>query len=71
MSSFGKNLRQIREQCGISQQELAEMVGTTQPRISEWERDRVEPSLYNILKLIEILHVSFDELTDDIQLREH
>lgn len=42
-------------------------MGTSQPRISEWECDKVEPTFYNIIKLIKILHISFEDLTDDIE----
>ncbi len=40
---------------------------TTQQRVSEWECDKVEPSLYNILKILKILDVVFEELTEDIE----
>ena len=66
MKSFGQNLKLLREQNNMNQQELAEKLGTSQPRISEWERDKVEPTLYNIIRLINILHVTFEELTDDV-----
>lgn len=66
MKSFGQNLKLLREQNNMNQQELAEKFGTSQPRISEWERDKVEPTLYNIIRLVNILHVTFEELTDDV-----
>ena len=42
-------------------------MNTTQQRVSEWECDKVEPSLYNIIKIIKILNTSFEELTDGIE----
>ena len=66
MKSFSQNLKLLREQNNMNQQELAEKLGTSQPRISEWERDKVEPTLYNIIRLVNILHVTFEELTDDV-----
>ena len=66
MKSFGQNVKLLREQNNMNQQELAEKLGTSQPRISEWERDKVEPTLYNIIRLVNILHVTFEELTDDV-----
>jgi transcriptional regulator, cro/CI family len=66
MKSFGQNLKLLREQNNMNQQELAEKLGTSQPRISEWERDKVEPTLYNIIRLVNILHVTFEELTDEV-----
>ena len=66
MKTFGQNLQNLRKQSKISQQKFAEKLQTTQQRVSEWECDKVEPSLYNIIKIIEVLDVSFEELIDGI-----
>lgn len=66
MRTFGENLKEYRILNKLSQKELAEKMNTTQQRISEWECDKVEPSLYNIIKLLNILNVSFEELTEDL-----
>lgn len=66
VKSFGQNLKNLREQCGVSQRELAEKIGTTQPRVSEWENDKVEPTLYNIIRIVDALRVSFEDLTEDV-----
>ena len=42
-------------------------MNTTQQRVSEWECNKVEPSLYNILQIIRILNTTFEELTDGIE----
>lgn len=67
MSTFGTNLKNLRKLNKISQTEFALRMSTTQQRVSEWECDKVEPSLYNIIKIINILKTSFEELTEDIQ----
>lgn len=67
MNTFGKNLKIIRKINKISQQEFAIKMNTTQQRVSEWECDKIEPSLYNLLKIIKILNTSFEELTDGIE----
>ncbi len=66
MTKFGENLKSLRISAGISQQVFAEKLGTTQQRISEWERGIAEPSLYNIIKILDVLNVSFEELTDGL-----
>ena len=66
MATFGKNLKHLRRLHNISQQELALRMYTTQQRISEWECDKVEPSLYNIIKILQIFDITFEELTDGI-----
>ena len=50
----------------MSQNDFAVKMNTTQQRVSEWECDKVEPSLYNIIKIIKVLGTSFEELTDGI-----
>lgn len=40
---------------------------TTQQRVSEWECNKVEPSLYNIMRMLKIFGVTFEELTDGIE----
>lgn len=66
MTTFGNNLKHLRKLSKLSQKEFAERLNTTQQRVSEWECDKVEPSLYNIKKILEILEVTFEELTDGI-----
>ncbi|MBO4962763.1 MAG: helix-turn-helix transcriptional regulator [Clostridia bacterium] len=67
MSSFGENLKTIRTINKISQKEFAIKLNTTQQRVSEWECNKVEPSLYNIIKIIKVLNTSFEDLTDGIE----
>ena len=66
MQSFGNNLKAVREANGLSQNRLAVLMEMSQQRISEWECGKVEPTLYNIIKLIKVLNTSFEELTDGI-----
>ena len=66
MSTFGENLKELRKQRKISQVDFAKCMDTTQQRVSEWECNKVEPSLYNIIKILKILEISFEELIDAI-----
>ena len=67
MDSFGENLKVLRKLNKLNQKEFAVKMGTTQQRVSEWECNKVEPSLYNIIKIIKVLNTSFDELTEGIE----
>ena len=66
MKGFGDNLKGLRKLNKISQKEFAVKMNTTQQRISEWECDKVEPTLYNIIKILKVLNTTFEELTDGI-----
>ena len=67
MKTLGDNLKYFRKIREISQIEFAEKMQTSQPRISEWECDKVEPALYNIIKILKILEITFEELTEGME----
>lgn len=67
MKSFGENLRYFRKLNRISQKEFADRMQTTQQRVSEWECDKVEPSLYNIIRILRVFNITFEELTEEIE----
>ncbi len=69
MSTFGNNLKNLRKIKNMSQIDFAKKMQTTQQRVSEWECDKVEPSLYNIVKILSVLEIDFDELIDGVELK--
>ena len=64
MKTFGEDLRYFRALNKFSQKEFSLKMQTTQQRVSEWECDRVEPSLYNIIKILKIFGITFEELVE-------
>lgn len=50
--SFGTNLKQLRENLGLTQEEVAEKCGLTTAAISHFERGAREPSLKNAVKIV-------------------
>ena len=67
MNTFGENLKNLRKINKLNQREFAYKMNTTQQRVSEWECDKVEPSLYNLIKITKVLNTTFEELTDGIE----
>ena len=67
MKTFGDNLKLLRRQKNLSQSEFAGKMQTTQQRVSEWECNKVEPSLYNIVKMLKVFDITFEELIEDIK----
>lgn len=64
MKTFGENLKQIRCANKMNQKQFAEKLGTTQQRVSEWECNKVEPTLSNIIKIIDVLGITFEDLIE-------
>jgi len=52
--SFGSRLLQARKNKGMSQEELAQMLGTKGPAIGRYERDEMKPSIEAAAKMAEI-----------------
>ena len=65
-SSFGEKLKLERQQAGMTQRELAEAIGVKQQQLSQWECDKVEPTLSNIIAILKALHISFEDLVDGL-----
>lgn len=64
--SLGENIKYYRKINNLNQKSFAQKMETTQQRVSEWECDKIEPSLYNVRKMLKIFNVSFEELTEGI-----
>ena len=68
--SFGGRLLEARKKKGISQDELAKMLGTKGPAIGRYERDEMKPSIEVAAKMADYLEVSLDYLVGqtDVQI---
>lgn len=55
---LGTRIAEIRKRRGISQKELAQMIGVTPSTISQLESNRIYPSIPALIKIAEILGVS-------------
>lgn len=68
--TIGENIKMLRKYNMLNQKQFAELMGTTQQRVSEWETNKIEPSLYNVIKMLKVLGVTFEELTDGVEEEE-
>lgn len=62
---FGAQLRAIRQEQGLTQEQLGERVGTTGKRISYYETGVREPYLSTIRQLATVLHVEPGRLLEE------
>jgi transcriptional regulator with XRE-family HTH domain len=61
-TSFGQRLHALREQAGLSQQQLADKIGLSQRAYAYWERHPVALRPDQLLSLAQALNVSVDDL---------
>ena len=59
---FGERLHALREQAGLSQQQIAVKLGLTQRAYAYWERNPVALRPEQLINLADALSVSVDEL---------
>lgn len=61
-SGIGERIARCRKDRGLTQKELAERLGVTQPVVSDYENDVIRIPADMVIQLAEILGVSTDEL---------
>lgn len=60
--SFADNLKQIRKEKKLSQEDLAELLNVSRQAVSKWEQGMGYPEVEKLLLLSEKLNVSLDSL---------
>lgn len=63
---LGENIKYYRKLNNLTQIGFANKMQTTQQRVSEWECNKIEPSLYNVVKMLKLFNITFEELTDGV-----
>lgn len=66
MNEFGENLRRIRLEKGMSQDEFAKFLGTSKQVISRYETNQRSPKISVVANYSEKLGVSLSELTGNL-----
>ena len=63
--TFGEKIKSLREQNGITQDDLAERLYVTRTAVSKWENDKGLPSIDTLKRIAELFGVTLDELVSD------
>ena len=63
---IGKRIQKYRESAGLSQEQLAEIIGVSTNFISCIERGARQPSLDNFIKILNALKISSDLILADV-----
>ena len=62
--AFGKKLKELRVEKGLTQKELAQILNVSKTTICQWETSKQEPSLTDIVKISKFFGVSTDYILD-------
>jgi len=61
--SIGGNIKRIREDAQLTQEQLAEMIGVNRVTLAKYESDKVTPGAKVLSRIAIALHISQDKLT--------
>ena len=60
--SFGNNIKRLRKDLNMSQEQLAEKLNVSRQSVSKWESDISYPEMDKMLQLCKLFNVNIDEL---------
>lgn len=63
----GKRISELRRKQGLTQEQLAELLGTTRQAVSKWESEKSNPDLDYVIHMGTLFQVSMDELLLGVQ----
>lgn len=67
---FSERLKTLRKQAQLTQVDVAEKLGISQPAYASWERGIKKPTQENLVKIAQILNVSVDYLVGNSDYTE-
>ena len=64
--NIGNKIKELRMEKGLSQMQLAKLIGVSQKAVDYWERSVNEPKASYIIKLVKVFDISFDEFFSEL-----
>ena len=61
-NQFSENLKKIRKDNNLSQEQLADELGVSRQAISKWESGAAYPEMYKIIAICDKFNVNIDDL---------
>jgi len=68
IKNLGNNIRKLRQECGLSQEELAFKINSARNFVGCIERAEKSPTIYTLYKIANALNVTVSELTENIEI---
>ncbi|MCR5610174.1 MAG: helix-turn-helix domain-containing protein, partial [Lachnospiraceae bacterium] len=63
--SIGNNIKSLREERKLTQEQVADLLGISFQAVSSWERDEYKPDMDKLLKLAEVFDVSVSAIAEE------
>jgi transcriptional regulator with XRE-family HTH domain len=63
--TFGEKLKKSRNEAGLSQEKLAELIMVSRSAVAKWETDKGMPDINNLKLIAQALNISIDYLLDN------
>ena len=63
--SIGTNIKSLREERKLTQEQVAESLGITFQAVSSWERDEYKPDIAKLIRLAELFDVSVSAIAEE------
>lgn len=71
MHYFAKNLKYLRREKGLSQEQMAGLVGLNRGNIASYEKQSAEPSMLNLTKIGNFFNVELNDIIEkDLSLKD-
>lgn len=59
---LSQRIKELRQNCGWNQVELAKKLNVTKQTVSNWENDNIQPSIEMLIRLSQVFKVTTDYL---------
>ena len=63
--TFGEKLKKLRNDNGLTQEQLADKIFVTRTAISKWETDKGFPSIDSLKAISNLFNIKIDDLISD------
>lgn len=65
LQTLGRRMRAAREKAGVSQTEIAKILGVAKQTVSQWERGAAPPMITNLVRFASIMKIDVADLLRD------
>lgn len=62
MTKFKENIKELRKQFGLNQTQFAKRICVSRNIVANWESDKSEPSLDDLIRISKNFDIGYEEL---------